>query len=187
MKPGSQETLVDNKVSDLIQNHLPSQLKEGDSLLPKFIEKYYEFAESTIVHYDDLKLDEFNIVQEDGGQAYQLYGTHIAMGYDYDFFEGYYYPLYMNKSEAEAAGNNEISAAVTEHRFEEYPGIQFWMPGHPVLTEGSKSFAVSGESVTLSTYSGPSKLIVTQEWTANANSGILEPRYANATISEGEL
>ena len=80
MKPGSQETLVDNKVSDLIQNHLPSQLKEGDSLLPKFIEKYYEFAESTIVHYDDLKLDEFNIVQEDGGQAYQLYGTHIAMG-----------------------------------------------------------------------------------------------------------
>ena len=127
----------DNRISEIIQNQLPSFFQEEGSNLPLFLTKYFEFLESYQIEYTDLILDEFNIVLEDDNDAYYIYGTALDDGlmyttsdeglvYDVGLQTGYYFPVYGNKSAAVAASDN--AEVVYELHLEEFQGRTFYMP-----------------------------------------------------------
>ena len=75
--------MADNRISEIIQNQLPSFFTEEGSNLPLFLTKYFEFLESYQIEYTDLILDEYNMVLEDDNNAYYIYGTALDDGLIY--------------------------------------------------------------------------------------------------------
>ena len=129
--------MADNRISEIIQNQLPSFFMEEGSNLPLFLTKYFEFLESYQIEYTDLILDEYNMVLEDDNDAHYIYGTALDDGliyttsdegveYDVGLQTGYYFPIYGNKPDAIAASDDpEI---VYELHLEEFAGRTFYMP-----------------------------------------------------------
>ena len=129
--------MADNRISEIIQNQLPSFFMEEGSNLPLFLTKYFEFLESYQIEYTDLILDEYNMVLEDDNDALYIYGTALDEGliyttsdegieYDPGLQTGYYFPIYGNKPDAIAASDDpEI---VYELHLEEFAGRTFYMP-----------------------------------------------------------
>ena len=129
--------MADNRISEIIQNQLPSFFMEEGSNLPLFLTKYFEFLESYQIEYTDLILDEYNMVLEDDNDAHYIYGTALDEGliyttsdegieYDPGLQTGYYFPIYGNKPDAIAASDDpEI---VYELHLEEFAGRTFYMP-----------------------------------------------------------
>ncbi len=129
--------MADNRISEIIQNQLPSFFTEEGSNLPLFLTKYFEFLESYQIEYTDLILDEYNMVLEDDSNAYYIYGTALDEGliytpsdepleYDVGLQTGYYFPIYGNRPDAVAASDNPD--IVYELRLEEFAGRTFYMP-----------------------------------------------------------
>ena len=100
--------MADNRISEIIQNQLPSFFTEEGSNLPLFMTKYFEFLESYEIQYENLELDEYNIVQEDPNTAFYVKGTAIDQGeplyvpsdwnenVEIGAQQGHFYPLYAN-------------------------------------------------------------------------------------------
>ena len=135
--------MADNRISEIIQNQLPSFFTEEGSNLPLFLTKYFEFLESYQIEYTDLILDEYNMVLEDDDEAYYIYGTALDDGliyrpsidpldpetefeYDVGLQTGYYFPIYGNRPDAVAASDNPD--IVYELHLEEFAGRTFYMP-----------------------------------------------------------
>ena len=129
--------MADNRISEIIQNQLPSFFTEEGSNLPLFLTKYFEFLESYQIEYTDLILDEYNIVLEDDADAYYIYGTALDDGliyspsdleveYDVGLQTGYYFPIYGNRPDAIAASDDP--GIVYELHLEEFAGRTFYMP-----------------------------------------------------------
>ena len=49
--------MADNRISEIIQNQLPSFFTEEGSNLPLFLTKYFEYLESYQIEYTDLILE----------------------------------------------------------------------------------------------------------------------------------
>ena len=129
--------MADNRISEIIQNQLPSFFTEEGSNLPLFLTKYFEFLESYQIEYTDLILDEYNMVLEDDEKAYYIYGTALDDGliytssdegieYDVGLQTGYYFPIYGNKKDAIAVSDDPD--IVYELHLEEFAGRTFYMP-----------------------------------------------------------
>ena len=110
--------MADNRISEIIQNQLPSFFTEEGSNLPLLLTKYFEYLESYQIEYTDLILDEYNLVLEDDNNPYYIYGTSLDNGLIYQeshghyeaidvgLQKGYYFPIYGNKPAAIAASDN---------------------------------------------------------------------------------
>ena len=130
--------MADNRISEIIQNQLPSFFMEEGSNLPLFLTKYFEFLESYQIEYTDLILDEFNLVLEDDNNSYYIHGTALDTGVMYQeshghigpidigLQTGYFFPVYGNKPAAIAASDNPEIVYTVE--FEEWAGLKFYMP-----------------------------------------------------------
>lgn len=53
-------------ISSLIQNQLPDFFADEESLLPVFLKRYYQFLESTEIHFTSLTLNEYAPLLDDG-------------------------------------------------------------------------------------------------------------------------
>ena len=130
--------MADNRISEIIQNQLPSFFTEEGSNLPLFMTKYFEFLESYEIQYENLELDEYNIVQEDPNTAFYFKGTAIDQGetlyvpsdgnesVEIGAQEGHFFPLYANKQPA--LDVSDSAGVVYEIEFEELLGRKFYMP-----------------------------------------------------------
>ena len=192
--------MADNRISEIIQNQLPSFFTEEGSNLPVFMTKYFEFLESYQIEYTDLELDEYNIVQEDDDGAYYVEGTAIdqrnlvyepsdgAESTDAGMQFGHFYPVYGNKAPALAASDDNT---VYELELEELRGNVFYMPRKGGANGGNYGIAIKDPpSASYTAYTAASRIVKEdspEDGKANTEIIVESERGEDATFAIGEV
>ena len=192
--------MADNRISEIIQNQLPSFFTEEGSNLPVFMTKYFEFLESYQIEYTDLELDEYNIVQEDDDGAYYVRGTAIdqrelvyepsdgAESTDAGMQYGHFYPVYGNKAPAIAASDD---GTIYELELEELRGNVFYMPRKGGANGGNYGIAIKDPpSASYTAYTAASRIVKEdspEDGKANTEIIVESERGEDATFAIGEV
>jgi len=193
--------MADNRISEIIQNQLPSFFTEEGSNLPLFMTKYFEFLESYQIEYTDLELDEYNIVQEDDDLSYYVEGTALDQrNFIYDPSDdaesteagmkfGHFYPVYGNKGPALAATDD--GETVYELELEELKGLIFYMPRKGGANGGNYGIAIKDPpSSSYTKYTAASRVVKEdspESGLANTEIIIESERGTDATFAIGEV